>query len=364
MEQALGHVTYYRNLRRYTDQQTDIDPVWLPIAFEPSAGFRWVPILSGNWSLRASWRARQALCRLIASRPVDAVFFHTQVTSLFSIGIMRQVPSIVSLDATPINYDSVGLPYNHRAAGGGPLDRQKFKLNRRALRAARGHIAWSEWTKNSLIEDYGVDPRSIRVVAPGVPSSFFRVGEARLSRLDSERADRVRILFVGGDFARKGGPMLLELMRGRLAEQIELHIVTHASIPSQPGVFVYRGVEPNSQLLHELFARADLFVLPTLADCFAVALEEAAAAGLPVITTNVGALREAVDDGNSGIVIDRGDRRALEEAVRSLVLDAPRRAQMGRRGHVLARERFDAERNTRTVLDFVHAIAEAKTMLS
>ena len=55
-----------------------------------------------------------------------------------------------------------------------------------------------------------------------------------------------------------------------------------------PGIHVYRDVTPNSDLLRRLYAEADLFALPTLADCFPLAIQEAMAAGLPVVATGIG----------------------------------------------------------------------------
>src|SRR5206468_3682262 len=98
------------------------------------------------------------------------------------------------------------------------------------------------------------------------------------------RSRPARVLFVGGDFKRKGGPALLEVMRGPLAGWCELHVVTQAEVAPQPGVVVHRGLQANSPELLRLFATADIFVLPTMADCLAVVLMEATAAGLPVIT--------------------------------------------------------------------------------
>src|SRR5437660_11932394 len=77
MEQALGHVTHYSNFRQTTDQQSTIDPVWLPIPFEVSGSTRLVPMLRSNWSVRASFRARRALDVATARGPLDALFFHT-----------------------------------------------------------------------------------------------------------------------------------------------------------------------------------------------------------------------------------------------------------------------------------------------
>jgi len=361
MEQTLGHVTHAQNLRAVTDEQPDIRATWLPIPFDVHGPARFVPLLRDNWSVRASWRARRALNAALATRPHDAVVFHTQVTALFSLGIMRSLPAIISLDATPINYDSVGQFYHHRPAGTGVLDRQKYRMNRRVFHTAAGLVTWSEWASRSLTDDYGVDPRRVRVIAPGAAPSYFDIGERRLSRIADLPDDQrpVRVLFVGGDFSRKGGPLLLDCLRGPLADRCEVHVVTQDFVMPGGNLHVHRGLGPNSAELLHLFEEADVFVLPSMAECLAVVLMEATAAGLPVITTGVGALPEAVHHGESGLIVRAGDTSALRRALERIVGDAELRRRMGHAGRALASEKFDARRNGRALLDMVVELAEA-----
>jgi glycosyltransferase involved in cell wall biosynthesis len=365
MEQTLGHVTHFRNLYEAAGQVA-VTPTWLPIPFDVRGPARLVPLLGSNWSVRASWRARRALDTALAARPHDAVFFHTQVTALFSLSIMRRLPAIVSLDATPVNYDSVGRYYHHQPAGEGLLDRQKYALNRRVFHAAAALVSWSDWARRSLVDDYGVEPERVRVIAPGAAPAYFDVGRRRLASEEPRRGGSrsggqdgengggpVRLLFVGADLRRKGGELLLECMRGALAERCELHLVTQADPPPQRGVCVHRGLSPNSPELLRLFAEADAFVFPSLADCLPVALMEAAAAGLPAIAGEVGAVGEAVLPGRSGLLVRPGDGRGLRRAMETLVDDAALRRRMGREGHALALRKFDARRNTRALFDLV-----------
>ena len=364
MEQALGHVTHYRNLREFTDTQPDISPIWLPIRYDVRGPERLVPVLRDTWSVRASWRARRALDNERSRNPLDALVFHTQVASLFSIAVMRRIPSLISLDATPINYDTLGQHYNHRPAGRGLIDRQKYEMNRRAFHAAAGLVTWSDWARRSLIDDYGVCGDRVRVLAPGAAASFFEIGRARQS-VRARRAEGapLRILFVGGDFYRKGGPILLESMRGAINARCELHVVTTYDVPAQPNLFVHRGLEANSPELLRLFAEADLFVLPTNADCLGLVVMEAAAAGLPVIATNVGALSELVCPGDTGLIIRAGDVRALTGAISQLVDDPARRERMSRAAYALARAKFDAQRNSRLLLDLIAELVEPRPVL-
>jgi glycosyltransferase involved in cell wall biosynthesis len=102
---------------------------------------------------------------------------------------------------------------------------------------------------------------------------------------------------------------------------------------------------------------ADVFVLPTNAECLAVVLMEATAAGLPVITTDVGALGEAVVPGETGLLTAPGDVVALQGALERLAGDAAVRLEMGRAGHALARRKFDARANNQALLDLLNDVS-------
>jgi glycosyltransferase involved in cell wall biosynthesis len=358
MEQALGHVTHARNLQGTLRDHADIAPAWLPIPFEVTGAARFVPLLRSNWSVRASWRARRALNAVLASQSLDALVFHTQVTALFSVNLMRRIPSLISLDATPINYDQVGQYYGHRAAGGGFIDRRKFQMNRDAFQAADVLVTWSDWARASLIGDYEVDPRNIHVLAPGAANGYFEIGQRRQPRNSSEP---VRVLFVGGDFVRKGGQQLLDAFGvGPFDQPVELHLVTNHPVAPRANVFVHAGLGANSPQLLKLFEQADVFVLPSFAECLAVVLMEATAAGLPVITTDVGALSEAVQPNRSGLLMKPGHTVSLRRALEALIGDASLRQSMGRQGHALAQRKFDAQRNNHAMLELVVQAAQSR----
>jgi glycosyltransferase involved in cell wall biosynthesis len=109
--------------------------------------------------------------------------------------------------------------------------------------------------------------------------------------------------------------------------------------------------------LIDLFKDADVFALPTRADCLAVVLGEAMAASLPIVTTSVGAHGEAVEDGRNGFIVEPGDSDSLCEALERLVDDAELRRSMGQQARALAEERFDAKRNALKVVELMQSVA-------
>lgn len=349
MEQTLGHVTHYTNLRTAVDGDATVRASWYALSFAPESGMERLPGLRSNWSARASWKAWRSLKNDRAYVHYDALFFHTQVTTLLSAGVMRRVPSVISLDATPINYDAVGAAYGH-ATGGHVVEQVKRSMNARALRAAAAFVTWCTWARQSLVRDYGLEGRRIEVIPPGVNLALWPEPRPRNS------GDAIRILFVGGDFARKGGSILLEALHG-LERPWELHLVTKGTVEEQPGVHVYRDATPNSDLLLRLYANADIFVLPSLADCFPLVVQEAMAAGLPVVASDVGAINEAVVHGETGLLVPPGDARALGLALATLANDARQRVRMGRRGRTLAETKYDSTANARKILGIMGDLA-------
>jgi glycosyltransferase involved in cell wall biosynthesis len=343
-EHTVGHVTFERLLREAVARDGSVAAGWFPLAFPPRGAVERLPLLRSNWSLRASSRARRLLAR--HAGPWDALLFHTQTASLLSAGLMRRIPTALSIDATPRNIDEVAAGYEH-PVGHPRVEDAKARLVGRALRAATVLVAWSEWVRRSLVDDYGADPARIRVIPAGT-----RIPDHAPRRAPGER---VRLLFVGGHFERKGGALLLDAFAG-LDGRFALDVVTKSEVAERPGVRVHRDIDPGGARLEELYARADAFVLPTAADASPHVVLEAMAAGLPVVSTRVGAIPEMVVSGETGELMAPGDGRALRAALERLA-DPELRARLGAAGHERARERFDAARNAGAVVDLLKALA-------
>ena len=351
MEQALGHVTHTQVLRHRVSQDTSIKPDWVLVPQHASDIWERVP----RYSIRLSLRARSLIRRLPQYRGLDCLFFFTHAVSLFNLALMKSVPAVISLDATPKTFDAMAAAYDAKTATGS-LARLKTEWYRRAFHGAAGMVATSDWVRQSLIQDYGVSSDKIRVIPLGVDVQQWQPHHG--TRLDS---GPLRLLFVGGDFARKGGETLMKAFREGLADQCELHIVTKdEKVHSEESVHVYRGLTPNSPRLRQLFAESDIFVLPTQGDASPFVVMEAMAAGLPVITTRVGALEEQVQDGMTGYLIPADDPRAIIEKVVALNEDRARLAAMAKASRLAAEKGFNSETNYKELIGFLKQIASSR----
>ena len=105
------------------------------------------------------------------------------------------------------------------------------------------------------------------------------------------------------------------------------------------------GRVPNAEICSH-YARAGIFVFPSLwHEPFGIPVIEAMAAGLPVVATRAGALPEIVVDGETGILIERGDAEGLAAAIGRLLADGPLRERMGAAGRERVRQLFTWERS-------------------
>ena len=351
MEENVGHTTWYQNLRGAVATLDSVEAQWVGTSlYNPDGLVERLPGVPGF--VRGGARAYLDVRAGLRNWPRDLLLFNTQKTAMFSQWDMLRTPTILMTDVTPIQYDRMGDLYGHAAGDARPIRAIKHAANVLNFRLARAVVGWSTWTRDSLVSDYGVPPDRVRVIPPGVDTQEWRPPELRLE------TDRVQLLFVGGNFVRKGGELLLDVFReSAMQDRADLHIVTRDSVEPMPGVKIHRNLTNNSPELLDLYRRADAFVLPTLADCFSIASIEAMAMGLPVVTTDMGGISDIVAHGITGYLISPGDRRELAGALDRLICDAPVRRAFGEAGRTRAVTRFDARVSASRLIDLAYEFA-------
>jgi glycosyltransferase involved in cell wall biosynthesis len=175
----------------------------------------------------------------------------------------------------------------------------------------------------------------------------------------------VRVLFVGGNFARKGGPDLLAALQ--TLPDAELDVVTGSDvgpIPPEVRCRVHRGLGPGDPELLALYRRADVFALPSHGDCLPLVLAEAAACGLPLVATALGAMSEVVRDGVNGFLVTPGAPADLRRALQRLVESPELRRAMGAESLALARREHDAMANHRRIFELMAEVSHAEPRLA
>jgi glycosyltransferase involved in cell wall biosynthesis len=348
LEQVLGHVSLSQSIRRFAGEEVDAD--FVEVTFHRAGG--WIERAPLPSYVKAALRARLEVRAALGGGLPDAFMFNTQKPALFCPDYLRARPTVISLDVTPRQYDAMADLYEHTPDSPGVVRNLKHRANRHVFRSARRLLPWSHWVKRSLVDDYGIPPERIAVIPPGADTERWHPAPKATD-------GPVRLLFVGGNFIRKGGGLVLDWFRhAPEAQGCELHLVTRDAVDAAPGVSVYNGLQNNSPELIALAQSCAVFVLPTQADCFSIASIEAMAAGLPVVTTDVGGIADIVTSGENGYLVPPGDGAALAEALRPLVTDARRRACMGRAARARAERDFDARTNVRRTIAELRAVLE------
>jgi glycosyltransferase involved in cell wall biosynthesis len=112
-----------------------------------------------------------------------------------------------------------------------------------------------------------------------------------------------KVLFVGGDFDRKGGSFLVDAWESKLKGKCELILVTQKEMNFSNGIRVINNITKGSKDHVDLFQSSDIFILPTNQDAFPYVLGEAAISGLTIITSKfaLGA-PEVIIHGESGYI--------------------------------------------------------------
>jgi glycosyltransferase involved in cell wall biosynthesis len=149
-----------------------------------------------------------------------------------------------------------------------------------------------------------------------------------------------RILYVGGDWERKGGPVLAEAFREVLKTIPDAHLTIAGASPglglrncTELGVISPRDLAPY-------FSQSSVFCLPTRLEPFGVAFLDAMSFRLPIVGTPVGAIPELIQEGVNGVIVPTGNAPRLAAALTQLLLDPEMGRRFGEAGYRLVQQRY------------------------
>jgi glycosyltransferase involved in cell wall biosynthesis len=271
---------------------------------------------------------KSAMARVIDPRRHEFTF---QTQSLFDSSV-SDVPHFVYTDHVHL----ANLRYP--GVGARDLYHPQWICRERTIYAnAVATLTTSEFAARSLIEDYAHPKERVQCVGSGV-NVPVTVGRAPAAPNAQE------VLFVGLQWDRKGGPDLIEAFRKALAEcpMARLTIVGCRPRVSVPRVTVVGRVSADE--VARYYARASVFCMPSRVEPSAVALVEAAAHGLPVVSTTVGGTPERVIDSKTGYLVPPGDIDALSRRLVELLRNQDRARQLGAAGAAMVATHFSWER--------------------
>ncbi|MFV9506370.1 MAG: glycosyltransferase family 4 protein [Oscillochloridaceae bacterium umkhey_bin13] len=243
-------------------------------------------------------------------------------------------------------------------------------LERPALQRASALVSLSEATRTEFVTHYGIAPERIVLAPESVdPDQFAPQPAAAVAELRQHLGlhDQPVLLYIGFSTPRKG----LEYLAAALANlppEVRLLIIGQWEPGYRERVMAAAGAAwsrvrelgsvPDAALPLYL-SLADLVVLPSLLEGFGLPALESLACGTPVVAAASGSLPEVV--GPCGVIVPPRDSQALASAIRDLLADPARRAQLG----VSARERaltvFGPDRSYTAMLRAYTAVAAIST---
>ena len=220
------------------------------------------------------------------------------------------LPKIFLADATFANvlgfYDS----FTNCAPG---FVEQGHAMDRKALANCDAAIYPSEWAARSAIEDYGAPPSKVHVIPWGANITAPDEASVR-AQIEARPFDELRLLFVGRDWSRKGGDIVLatceELRRRGVPLRLDLVGLPRVPVDLPPYARSLGLLDKNNprdrERLDDLFARAHFFFMPSRAENYGIVFCEAAAFGVPSIASDVGGIPTIVRNGHTGFTLPAG----------------------------------------------------------
>ncbi len=258
----------------------------------------------------------------------DSYFFIFQLQSLFN-GAVEGVPHFVYSDhITMANYFYPDINPRQYVRSSSFIKTEK-KLYLSALRC----FTMSSNIAKMLVKEYCVPESKVKCVYSGSNVELD-------NKTNQNTYDNKTILFVGLEWDRKGGPILVKTFEKVLIEVPDAQLII---IGCNPKIHEESNISVLGKLkldeLPQYFNHASVFCMPTLREPFGLVFVEAMTYGLPIVANNIGALPDMVTNGVNGYLINNN----IDEYAKVLIelLNNPQKCKnMGENGAKIANELY------------------------
>lgn len=318
--------------------------------FNPADVFEWLSFLSGGFPEPYAF-GRRLVDYLRSHRPEYDIIHDNQSLCSGLLHSEKLGYTVVTTIHHPITFDRDIALANTPEWGMRLLVRRWYNFLNMQISVARKltHIVTvSENSKIDIAADFGVRPDQLTVIYNGIDFETFR------PLPEIPRIPFHLITTASADQPLKGTQHLIPAIAQLVREFPDLRL-TFIGAPKPGGTteknIIALGLEDKIEFLHgistqrivELYASASIAIVPSEYEGFGFPAGEAMACGVPVVSTDGGALPEVV--GDAGVIVPSKNPNALAGAIRDLLLDDPRRAHLG----IAGRARILAKFNWSTV---------------
>lgn len=210
-----------------------------------------------------------------------------------------------------------------------------------------GIFTMSNHVRNSLIEQYNILPEKVKCVFAG----------ANVSQPDKtyplSRYQTKRILFVGVDWERKGGPELLEAFKLLLKKHPDAQLDVVGCRPSIELSNVRIWGKLPIEDVKRFYESGAVFCMPSKREPFGIVYLEAMAFKLPIVALQIGALPDFVDEGETGFLLDYKDIEGLTAKLTYLVENPLVCQQMGEKAYQKFVGQYNWQQSVRSIKDYM-----------
>lgn len=225
-----------------------------------------------------------------------------------------------------------------------------LEQERAALAGATAAVFPSAWAIEEAVARCGGDPAKLHLIPWGA-NLPREPDESEVERLIERRQARngaLRLLFVGREWARKGGELVLatlaELDRRRVPAVLTIvGAVPPGSLPPNVTVlsFLDKTTPEGARRFGEIMAESQLLFVPSRAEAYGQVFCEAAAYGMPVLSTAVGGIPSIVEEGVTGFLLPSDATAPAYADCIQAIIDLPDLAVVARAARRRYRERLN-----------------------
>lgn len=288
-----------------------------------------VPELVVPIAPRLDWQAVLALRRIICCFRPDLVHAHSS-----KAGLIGRIAA--SLAGVPSVFTAHGFAFTENAG----LVRRMMAIPSEwiATRLGRAVIAVSDYDGDLAVRCRVLPRDQVNVIHNGLPDVSFRACPAAGSP--------VNIVMVARFAPPKAHDSVLQALRGVKGDfrlwligegPNQAQVRTNATKLGLADHVVFMGARSN---VPELLAKAHIFVLASNYEGLPISILEAMRAGLPVVASDVGGVRECVRENETGFLIRRADVESMRSCLCSLIASPSLRDRMGKSGRKLFEDKF------------------------
>lgn len=297
LERNIGEVDFIGPIFSKTEKLGSILNMFSNFIFRKKFDYRRAPFIAKRYG--------RILAKRLSKKNYDVIVVPA-ASSAIAYLTKPEIPIVLIADATFAGmneyykgfsgYLEISIKHGHNIAS-------------KALKKADYLAYSSKWAADSAIQDYGVDPSKVRVIPFGANIDEVPQKHEALNRT---RSGECRLLFIGVDWDRKGGPIAFDtIIELEKLFEIKAHLTVCGCVPPDeyrhPRMkvigFLNKSQKEDLKKMVRLLNVSDYLFLPTRNECFGVVFCEASAYGLPSVSCDTGGVSGAVSDGINGLLL-------------------------------------------------------------